>query len=317
MPFRSRAHAALGALLCAVALVAGPQVSAAAGAARSTAPAVSVHLDRSAVRYGDRIVARGRLAPAAPGRAVTLEQRSRSAWTALGTATTTTSGRYRIAAHARRSGALRVRVAPSAAVAEADISQATPPLASATLHLSVAARVSVDHARTTVRAGRLIEVRGHARPARAGRLVLLQRRLRARWVTLAHAHTRVHGAYVLRLRTRTSFAAQLRVRTARTSTLASGAHSAGRAAVLRATVASWYASGHYLACGGVLTGGTMGVANKTLPCGTLVTIHYRGRQIRVPVVDRGPFIAGREFDLAPGARAALGFNGVGTIWVAS
>ena len=121
----------------------------------------------------------------------------------------------------------------------------------------------------------------------------------------------------MRLRARASFSSELRVRTVGTSTLAAGSRAAGVAAVLRATVASWYSMGHFLACGGVINAGTMGVAHKTLPCGTLVTIRYRGRQIRVPVVDRGPFIGGREFDLAPGARSALGFNGVGTVWVAS
>jgi rare lipoprotein A (peptidoglycan hydrolase) len=60
----------------------------------------------------------------------------------------------------------------------------------------------------------------------------------------------------------------------------------------------------------------MGVAHKALPCGTRVTIRYRGRQVRVPVVDRGPFSGAREFDLGPGVRSALRFEGVGVIHVA-
>jgi len=40
------------------------------------------------------------------------------------------------------------------------------------------------------------------------------------------------------------------------------------------------------------------------------------RQVRVPVVDRGPYAGGREFDLGPGVRAALRFDGVGTVQVA-
>ena len=55
----------------------------------------------------------------------------------------------------------------------------------------------------------------------------------------------------------------------------------------------------------------MGVANKTLPCGTLVTLRYDGRTVRVPVVDRGPYVAGREFDLTEATKQALGFGGVG------
>ena len=314
-PFRARALAALAVLSAFAAVLTWPAASSAAGSAAS----VTVKLDRSAVRYGDRIVARGRLIPAAPGRAVTLEQLVAGAWTPIAAGTTGAGGRYRLAARARRSGALRVRQAPSAAVADlaAAAGPVALPAASPARRLLVAARVRIDRSRTTVRVGRVLLVTGHAAPAHAGRLILLQRRLHGAWRTIAHARTRAGGAYTLRLRARTSFSAKLRVRTVGTSTLAAGAAPAGVGSVLRAALASWYGSGHFLACGGVITGGTMGVAHKTLPCGTLVTIRYRGRQVRVPVVDRGPFVGGREFDLAPGVRNALGFDGVGTIWVAS
>ena len=72
-----------------------------------------------------------------------------------------------------------------------------------------------------------------------------------------------------------------------------------------------------MACGGSLTSYTMGVANKTLPCGTLVTLRYGGRMVRVPVVDRGPYVAGREFDLTEATKDALGFGGVGQVWSTS
>lgn len=88
----------------------------------------------------------------------------------------------------------------------------------------------------------------------------------------------------------------------------------GRLNVFRLAEASWYASGGSLACGGLLTTSTMGVANKTLPCGTLVTLRYDGRTVRVPVIDRGPYVAGREFDLTEATKNALGFEGVGEVW---
>jgi rare lipoprotein A len=72
-----------------------------------------------------------------------------------------------------------------------------------------------------------------------------------------------------------------------------------------------------LACGGWLTSATLGVANKTLPCGTLVTLRYDGRTVRVPVVDRGPYVAGREYDLTEATKRALGFEGVGEVWATS
>ena len=68
-----------------------------------------------------------------------------------------------------------------------------------------------------------------------------------------------------------------------------------------------------IACGGLLQVPQLGVANKTLPCGTMVTFVYGGRAIRVPVIDRGPYIAGREWDLTGAAAEALKFPGLGDI----
>jgi len=68
-----------------------------------------------------------------------------------------------------------------------------------------------------------------------------------------------------------------------------------------------------LACGGVLGRNQLGVAHKTAPCGTLITFTYAGRSLTVPVIDRGPYIAGREWDLTGATAAALGFPGLGQI----
>jgi rare lipoprotein A (peptidoglycan hydrolase) len=68
-----------------------------------------------------------------------------------------------------------------------------------------------------------------------------------------------------------------------------------------------------LACGGVLRPEQLGVAHKTAPCGTLVLFRYGDRAIRVPVIDRGPYIVGREWDLTPATAAALGFPGLGPL----
>jgi hypothetical protein len=69
-----------------------------------------------------------------------------------------------------------------------------------------------------------------------------------------------------------------------------------------------------IACGGVLHPPDMGVANKTLPCGTEVIFVYGGRAIKVPVIDRGPYIAGRDWDLTGAAAEALHFPGLGYIY---
>jgi rare lipoprotein A (peptidoglycan hydrolase) len=68
-----------------------------------------------------------------------------------------------------------------------------------------------------------------------------------------------------------------------------------------------------IACGGVLHVPQLGVANKTLPCGTKVIFVYNGRAIEVPVIDRGPYIPGREWDLTGATAEALHFPGLGPI----
>ncbi len=73
-------------------------------------------------------------------------------------------------------------------------------------------------------------------------------------------------------------------------------------------VATWFGPGFYgqrTACGQVLTPQVVGVAHRTLPCGTLVRITYRGRSVIVPVLDRGPYSHIAEWDLTAGAAQAL------------
>jgi peptidoglycan lytic transglycosylase len=96
-----------------------------------------------------------------------------------------------------------------------------------------------------------------------------------------------------------------------------GSRSPGRKlTTYRLAGASYYGPGLYgngVACGGTLMPGTMGVANKTLPCGTKVKLRYHGRSVTVPVIDRGPYVAGRDYDLTEAVKEKLGFPGVGTV----
>jgi hypothetical protein len=73
-------------------------------------------------------------------------------------------------------------------------------------------------------------------------------------------------------------------------------------------IASWYGPGFYgnrTACGQLYTPEIVGVAHRTLPCGTMLELEFRGRIVVVPVIDRGPFIAGRTLDLSNATRASL------------
>lgn len=58
---------------------------------------------------------------------------------------------------------------------------------------------------------------------------------------------------------------------------------------------------------------TWGVAHKTLPCGTMLILTHGSNTITVPVVDRGPYIAGREIDMSPRIKAALGCTDLCTV----
>jgi rare lipoprotein A len=73
-------------------------------------------------------------------------------------------------------------------------------------------------------------------------------------------------------------------------------------------IATWFGPGlygHTTACGQTLTPAVVGVANRTLPCGTLVLVTYQGHALTVPVLDRGPYSNHANWDLTAGAAQAL------------
>jgi rare lipoprotein A (peptidoglycan hydrolase) len=87
-------------------------------------------------------------------------------------------------------------------------------------------------------------------------------------------------------------------------------------ALMRALKATWYGPGFYgkrTACGVRLGRGTVGVAHRTLPCGTRVTFYNNGRFVTVAVIDRGPFRRGVAWDLTAAAAKQLGFRSSGVL----
>jgi len=76
-------------------------------------------------------------------------------------------------------------------------------------------------------------------------------------------------------------------------------------------IATWFGPGFYgkqTACGQTLTPAMVGVANRTLPCGTLVSVTYDGHSLTVPVLDRGPYSHHASWDLTAGAAQDLGIT---------
>ena len=89
--------------------------------------------------------------------------------------------------------------------------------------------------------------------------------------------------------------------------------------VTTTVLASYYGPGLYgnrTACGLTLTTTLQGGAHRTLPCGTLVHLRYGVNEVTVPVVDRGPTILSREFDLTYATKITLGCPDMCTLtWI--
>ena len=86
--------------------------------------------------------------------------------------------------------------------------------------------------------------------------------------------------------------------------------------VYRPSRATEYGPGFYgkkTACGQRLRRGTIGLANRTLKCGESVAIYFQGRTLVVPVIDRGPYTNGADWDLTVATGKALGISGTAQI----
>jgi hypothetical protein len=131
----------------------------------------------------------------------------------------------------------------------------------------------------------------------------------AGWVTVVTAPVSATGTFDAAWKPDHVGATQLRAEASGAAAGAAAVTSQVAVAVYRRGVASWYGPGLYgtsTACGVVLHHKTLGVAHRSLPCGTPVSLYYRGRTIVVPVIDRGPYVHGRSWDLTIATFRALG-----------
>jgi hypothetical protein len=177
-------------------------------------------------------------------------------------------------------------------------------------------RIAVGHRKLDVRAGRHMKVKGRVNPVVGGMIVSLQLRRDGVWKPIDRDRTDAAGRFRLRERLRRTGSTPLRVRVAGAPGVLPGKRRVGRLNVYRYAQASWYGPGLYgnpTACGGTLHAGRLGVAHKSLRCGTMVRLKHGRHEVRVPVIDRGPYVAGREYDLTAATAERLGFEGHGAI----
>ena len=176
------------------------------------------------------------------------------------------------------------------------------------------ARVGIEKKRVNVRAGRRALVTGTVTPRQAGMIASLQVRRNDRWITLDRDRTGTSGRYRLRDKRTVPMSVPVRVHVSGGGSVVK--RGLGRMNVYRSALASWYGPGFYgrqTGCGGTLGYSQLGVAHKTLPCGTKITLRHHGRRVRVPVIDRGPYVGAREYDLTAATARKLGFRGHGGI----
>lgn len=90
--------------------------------------------------------------------------------------------------------------------------------------------------------------------------------------------------------------------------------------IYRPSRATLYGPGfyrHQTACGERLTPHTIGLANRTLRCGEKVALYYHGKTLKVPVIDRGPYANGADWDLTMATGRRLGLTGTAQIGAVS
>lgn len=163
--------------------------------------------------------------------------------------------------------------------------------------------------------GKRVQLSGRLLPKKANRVVKFKQKYQGSWHTIKKVPVvdgRFSGSFEARFKghrkVRVVFGGDgLSTRQRKTKPLT----------IYRPDRATWYGPGFYgnrTACGETLRSGTLGVAHRTLPCGSKVSILYRGRSITVSVIDRGPY-SHANWDLTQETAERLGFSGTGTIGV--
>ena len=153
------------------------------------------------------------------------------------------------------------------------------------------------------------KLRGLLRPGIDGRSVLLERRVSGEWKPIGRAIVE-DGRYSLPGRFSKSGFRRVRA-TFQGDELNAMKRAQSLVRVHRPSLATWYGPGFFgnrTACGQRFTRRTVGIAHRTLPCGTRVHVLFQGATISLEVIDRGPF-TDANWDLSQKAARKIGFYG--------
>lgn len=198
--------------------------------------------------------------------------------------------------------ALTIGLAPAAAQTERKAN-----------HERSRSHVSLHLSTHSVLVGEGLALRGKLRPSGRHRVKLV---FRGADRSVRSVTTKANGTFALRWAPEQTGSYAVRAYGMHDRRIRSSVSAARKLTSYRLAGASYYGPGLYgngVACGGTLLPHTIGVAHKTLPCGTKVKLRYRGRTVTAPVIDRGPYVAGRDYDLTWAVKLKLGFPGVGTV----
>jgi hypothetical protein len=279
-----------------------------------------VQVSRRRVKFGDAVTIRGAAPATDAGRRVQVQTTpdGTTAWRPMATAVVSRTGGFRVRVKPRRSGVVRaiepssVALMPGATPAGGAAGPTRAPAGTPTV--TVGARFTPARHEAAVLSTRPVHLRGRLLPAVAGRGVRLEAHSGHGWRTLSAGRTGARGGYRLSFSPGPAGGQSLRVVFGGDGGNGRAMRPAGSVAVLHPALASWYNDGGTTACG---FHAGLGVAHRTLPCGTKVALGYGGRTVTATVDDRGPYAGGRDWDLNQATASALGFAGVGTVWAST
>ena len=257
------------------------------------------------IGYRDNATLRGHVQDGTPGQTVRLQRRPAGAeWRTVARKATDDTNRIRFVVRDQRRTA-SYRLVLRDVSGERSVSNVKT--------VEVSPKLTFHPARRHVMVNRRVWLRGHVYPKKAGREVVVQQRIDGDWRTIARPAV-VDGFYS------TKFSpGHVGLRALRVKFPGDGANAAARERtnirIYDPDLATWYGPGLYgnsTACGKTLGRETLGVAHRSLPCGTQVSLLYQGRTITVPVIDRGPY-SDAEWDLTAETAERLRFEGTDTV----